>query len=195
MTIINGFKMESKNGWYRAVRTEQEAKDRAASDVATWSEYTLTPVRYVAYGRSHGWVFIDNQNLIRALYQIFSRNTYIMSARNPYTSRPENATDTFESNVEAGKSYLVGSDVDTKHFLKTHTSSCSDWQVLAHEWAMAHPDEMLVIETGGKRKFVWHVCKRGNYIEFGMPYHTQGGEKYYISQEDNPTRKVLVNVD
>jgi hypothetical protein len=185
--------MESASGWYRAVRTEQEGHERAATD-SVWNDgYTLTPCRYITSKR-HSWIFIDEENTIRTLHRLFARGTYITTARNPYADVVDEF-DTFESNVEAGKNYLVGRDVATEDFLKTHTSSCSDWQVLAHAWALAHPESMLIIETAGRRKFSWQVYKRGNYVEFGLPHHGEGGEKHYVSRADKPTRKVLVNVD
>jgi hypothetical protein len=40
---------------------------------------------------------------------------------------------------------------------------------------------------------IYHIAKRGEYVEIGLPHHCHGGEKYWVSR--NGKTKVLINVD
>jgi hypothetical protein len=40
---------------------------------------------------------------------------------------------------------------------------------------------------------IYHIAKRGEYVEFGLPHHCHGGEKYWVSR--NGKTKVLIKVD
>jgi len=40
---------------------------------------------------------------------------------------------------------------------------------------------------------IYHIAKRGEYVEFGLPHHCHGGEKYRVSR--NGKTRVLINVD
>jgi hypothetical protein len=40
---------------------------------------------------------------------------------------------------------------------------------------------------------IYHIAKRGEYVEIGLPHHRHGGEKYWVSR--NGKTKVLINVD
>jgi hypothetical protein len=68
----------------------------------------------------------------------------------------------------------------------------NEWQRLAFEWCVANPSRMLVL-TSTKPRLIYHIAKRGEYVEFGLPHHCHGGEKYWISRDGNT--KVLINVD
>jgi hypothetical protein len=57
---------------------------------------------------------------------------------------------------------------------------------------MANPSRMLVLSST-KPRFIYHIGKRGEYVEFGLPHHRHGGEKYWVSR--NGKTKVLINVD
>ena len=94
--------------------------------------------------------------------------------------------------VDSGRSYLVGKDVPLRSFLSTHTSKLRPWQRLAFRWALANPNQCLQIETFD-RGLYWTVEKRGEYVEFGLPHQSQGGEKHWISRDGQT--QVLVNVD
>jgi hypothetical protein len=40
---------------------------------------------------------------------------------------------------------------------------------------------------------IYHIAKRGEYVEFGLPHYSHGGEKYWVSRRGKT--KVLINVD
>jgi hypothetical protein len=42
-------------------------------------------------------------------------------------------------------------------------------------------------------RLIYHIAKRGEFVEFGLPHHCHGGEKYWVSR--NGKTKVLINVD
>jgi hypothetical protein len=63
---------------------------------------------------------------------------------------------------------------------------------LAYAWCMANPSRMLVL-TSPKPRLIYQIAKRGEYVEFGLPHHCHGGEKYWVSR--NGKTKVLINVD
>ena len=192
MTIVYGYKVQQGTSYFFA-------KDMQAVDDGIkrndWSESSCAPCRYFRANRWSIPVEIVSGEEYRALYKMFARGVHITTASNENAKHQHPDYLLWDNTIESGKNYLVGREVSTKAFLATHTTAMSDWQVIAHEWAVAHPDEMLVITTGGRRKFVWHVNLEGDHVVFGLPYHDAGGEKHYVSHIDNPTRKVLVNVD
>jgi hypothetical protein len=49
-----------------------------------------------------------------------------------------------------------------------YTSSLNEWQRLAYEWCVANPLRMLVL-TSTKPRLIYHIAKRGEYVEFGLP--------------------------
>jgi hypothetical protein len=58
--------------------------------------------------------------------------------------------------------------------------------------ALPIPPRMLVLSSM-KPRLIYHIAKRGEYVEFGLPHHCHGGEKYWVSR--NGKTKVLINVD
>lgn len=100
----------------------------------------------------------------------------------------------FTDAVEAGKSYMVGSDVPTKAYLKSHTSYIArdHWLYYAVKWAFQNEDQKLVVETKTK---TYEIYRRGAYVEIALPHHGRGGEKHWIVCFSEPNKKVLVNVD
>jgi hypothetical protein len=94
--------------------------------------------------------------------------------------------------LDVGSSYLVGATVPLSEFQRVHTSSLNEWQRLAFEWCMANPSRMLVL-TSTKPRLIYHIAKRGEYVELGLPHHCHGGEKYWVSR--NGKTRVLINVD
>jgi hypothetical protein len=68
----------------------------------------------------------------------------------------------------------------------------NEWQRMAYEWCVANPSQMLV-RTSTKPRLIYHIAKRGEYVEFGLPHHRHGGEKYWVSR--NGRTKILINLD
>jgi hypothetical protein len=77
-------------------------------------------------------------------------------------------------------------------FQRVNTSSLNEWQRLAFAWCVANPSRMLVF-TSTKSRLIYHIAKRGEYVEFGLPINATGGEKYWVSR--NGKTKALINVD
>jgi hypothetical protein len=115
---------------------------------------------------------------------------YANILKNEYHTMVDDRFRSWDACIESGKGYLVGSDVPTKDFLRSHTSRLCPWQKLAYLWAKQHPAEKMILD--GKR-YSWSIQARGEYVDFSLPHHDKGGEKGWISC-DGRTR-VLVNVD
>ena len=98
----------------------------------------------------------------------------------------------WESALDVGRSYLVGSSVPMEEFLRAHTSPMTLWQQTAYEWCIGNPSRLLVF-TSTKPRRIFHISKRGEYIEIALPHRGHGGTKYWISR-DAKTR-VLIKVD
>jgi hypothetical protein len=111
---------------------------------------------------------------------------------NPYTNGEDAEYGTWEKALDVGRSYLVGATVPMPEFQRVYTSSLNEWQCLAFEWCMANPSRMLVF-TSPRPRLIYHIAKRGEYVEIGLPHHCHGGEKYWVSR--NGKTKVLINVD
>jgi hypothetical protein len=94
--------------------------------------------------------------------------------------------------LDVGRSYLVGATAPLSEFQRVYTSSLNEWQRLAYEWCMANPSRMLVLASA-KPRLIYHIAKRGEYLEFGLPHYCHGGEKYWVSL--NGKTRVLINVD
>jgi len=62
---------------------------------------------------------------------------------------------------------------------------------MAYEWCVANPSRMLVL-TSTKPRLIYHIAKRGEYVEIGLPHHCHGGEKYWVSRRAKI--KVLINL-
>jgi hypothetical protein len=77
-------------------------------------------------------------------------------------------------------------------FQRVYTSSLNEWQRLALKWCMANPSRMLIL-TSTRPRLIYHIAKRGEYVEIGLPHHCHGGEKYWVSR--NGKTKVLINID
>ena len=111
---------------------------------------------------------------------------------NPYPNGEVADYGTWEKALDAGRSYLVGATVPISEFQRVYTSPLNEWQRLAYVWCVANPSRMLVI-TSVKPRLIYHIAKRGESVEFGLPHHCHGGEKYWVSR--NGKTKVLINVD
>src|SRR5688572_17123639 len=122
MTIIHGFKVESIcDKSYTFAENEIDAKIRA--DRNNWNEYNLIPCRYSKTGKYAFPTKINEENKIETLYKLFS-NAYIHIVENTVLQWQNPIYFLWDNTIEAGKSYMVGRDVSTKNFLKTHTSQC-----------------------------------------------------------------------
>jgi hypothetical protein len=73
-------------------------------------------------------------------------------------------------------------------FLKRYSSSLSNWQRMAYDFAIQNPMLVLHVETD---RYEWNVYLRGEYVEFRLPYHDKGGEKSYVTR----TGRTKVQVD
>lgn len=94
--------------------------------------------------------------------------------------------------LESGRSYLAGSSTQMTEFIRRHSSRLIGWQRLAYQWCVANPSECLILNSK-KLGRIYEIKKRGEYVEIGLPHHTFGGERYWITR--NGKTKVLVNVD
>lgn len=200
MSIINGYKVtqnEDGSGWYTFCPNLEEIENRVESGRIP-ENHGRVPCRYVKRNRWEIGVEVDESNLITSIYRCFtSYRTHIVvhDCYEWYTKQNE-SWGKWDLIIEAGKSYMVGSDVPTEKFLKTHSSGLSDWQKLAFEWAVQNKGKVMVITTGTvQRPFTWHVTCYDEYVDFSLPHHGEGGERNYVVQISRPTRKILVNVD
>jgi len=92
--------------------------------------------------------------------------------------------------MECGRSYMADDGCSMSQYLKSHTSSLSEWQKLAYTYCKENPKMILEVTT---RTHFWRVFQHGEYVEFALPHQTKGGEKHYVSR--NGKTKVLVNED
>jgi len=98
--------------------------------------------------------------------------------------------DTWQAILEAGRSYLVGSDVPMETFIRTHKSPLVGWMPAAFRWCSVNPLYRLKFSTPGRD---WYVYKRGEYVTFELPHHDAGGEKAWVSCDGKS--RILINVD
>lgn len=130
---------------------------------------------------------IKNMALLRAPFPFT-----VQQLENQYPNGEDPRFGNWDEAVEAGRSYLVGNDTPLAAFLKRYSSEMNEWQKLAYAWVMANPGSRLVLKsTQPRREF--HIYKRGEYVEIGLPHQDAGGEKHWISRDGK--RKVLVNQD
>lgn len=59
-------------------------------------------------------------------------------------------------------------------------SRLTNWQKVAYNFTVAHPDKMLRIYAD---KHIWEIKRRGAYTEFGRPHQDHGGENYWASRD------------
>jgi hypothetical protein len=104
---------------------------------------------------------------------------------NPYPNGEDADYGTWEKALDVGHSYLVGAAVSMPELQRVYTSSLNEWQRLAFEWCMANPSRMLVLASTRPR-LIYHIAKRGEYIEIGLPHHCHGGEKYWSAAMARP---------
>jgi hypothetical protein len=118
---------------------------------------------------------------------------YEVSVRdNEYKNGEDLRFGAWETAVECGRSYLVGDSQTTSEFLRRHTSTLTRWQRIAYAWCIANPQKCLVLNSRPLKR-IYHIKKRGEYVEFGLPHQDHGGERHWICRDGK--RKVLINVD
>jgi hypothetical protein len=54
-----------------------------------------------------------------------------------------------------------------EEFLRAHTSPMTLWQQTAYEWCIGNPSRLLVF-TSAKPRHIFHMSKRGEYIEIAL---------------------------
>ena len=143
----------------------------------------------------HIWGPPDSSGSRECINMALSRKPFPYSVEqriNPYPNGEDADYGTWEKALDVGRSYLVGPTVPMPEFQRVNTSSLNEWQRLAYEWCMANPSRMLVL-TSTKPRLIYHIAKRGEYVEIGLPHHCHGGEKYWVSR--NGKTRVLINVD
>ena len=116
----------------------------------------------------------------------------VSQKENEYESGEDPKHGNWEVALESGRSYLVGSGVSLREFVRKHSSALSGWQRVAYAWCVANPDQCLVLNSRSPRR-IYEIKKRGEYVEIGLPHHEHGGEKHWISRDGKT--KTLVNVD
>jgi hypothetical protein len=143
----------------------------------------------------HIWGPLDSSGSRPCINMALLRKPFPYSVEQRINSYP-NGEDadygTWEKALDVGRSYLVGATVPMSEFQRVNTSSLNEWQRLAYEWCMANAARMLVL-TSMKPRLIYHIAKRGEYVEFGLPHHCHGGEKYWVSR--NGKTRVLIKVD
>ena len=107
-----------------------------------------------------------------------------------WTTRADVGYYTWAEIIAIGKSYMIGHDKTDAEYLRTHTSRLTDWQKIAFDWCHLHPTEQLKVEYTGK---IWRIYKRGDHVEFELPYHGYGGENAYATRDG--LTKVHINND
>lgn len=131
--------------------------------------------------------FLRNQLPWRSLYLVGVRT-------NPYTT-PEWQAYTDEwgawgTIMKLGRSYMVGEETPWPVALKRLSSNLTTWQQIAARIAWDHPEISIEIDND---QYNWVVCRRGEYIDLGLPHQDHGGEKNWVTRDGR--RRVLVNVD
>jgi hypothetical protein len=116
----------------------------------------------------------------------------VSQKENEYKNGEEPKYGSWQVALESGRSYLVGSSVPLREFVRKHSTALTRWQRVAYAWCVANPDQCLVLNSRPLRR-IYEIKKRGEYIEIGLPHHDHGGEKHWISKDGKT--KTLVNVD
>ena len=96
----------------------------------------------------------------------------------------------WDASLAGGKSYMVGDEVSMEQYVAEYSTRLTPMQKVAYQWALANPTKQLRIVTPTRE---WVIYKRGEYVQFGLPYHGQGGENHWISRDGKT--KVWVNSD
>jgi len=196
MTIKQGYKVIFPDGSYTVAESEKDAEKK--SQLGYWNnrQYELSPVLYAKKSKNDPFVIIEpGEDKLKTIKKLFDGYIILSTSKNTVREYQNPKFFLWNEVIEAGKSYMVGSEVETKQFIKTHSSGLSDWQIFAFEYVKEHPEESINIQTTGKRRFTWHVFLEGDHVILELPYHGEGGEKTWCAHIDNPKTKILINVD
>lgn len=148
-----------------------------------------------------GWSFEFHHSLspidrIRYLVEHYApKSNVVISIRENKDFRQEN---TYAGIEDAGRSYMVGTEVSVENYRKTHTSYIlsGHWMEAAVEWAFNNPTEVLKVKLISAKSFTYNIQARGpDAVEIGLPYHGEGGEKHWLVHTLHRRRKLLINVD
>lgn len=96
----------------------------------------------------------------------------------------------WEAEIDSGWSYLTGTDYPRERYIKEQTTALNKWQRVAFAYCMAHPQEMIQIESARRH---WQIKRRGEYISFCLPHQSFGGDRTWVSRDGKT--KLLVDVD
>jgi hypothetical protein len=116
----------------------------------------------------------------------------VSQKENEYKNGEDPKHGSWDRALESGRSYLVGTSVPLREFVRKHSSVLTRWQRVAYVWCLANPDQCLIFTSFPLRR-IYEIKKRGEYVEIGLPHHDHGGEKHWISKGGKT--KTLVNVD
>ena len=106
---------------------------------------------------------------------------------------------TWDTLLESGKSYMVGDRIPLEDYVKSHRTSMSPFQKAVARWVWEHPDfyvKLSSYSTGwcGYPRSEWDYRRQGEAVVFGMPHHSSGGEKHWMTRPEF-TGAILINVD
>jgi hypothetical protein len=98
----------------------------------------------------------------------------------------------WDATLEAGKSYMYGSDKPMNEYIKKYSSPISaTWQKLACQLAIL--DKTLKVNVCSDRMDYEVYDVGGVYVEIALPHQDHGGEKHYITKDCK--RKIQINQD
>lgn len=134
------------------------------------------------------------RHIVRHYYK---ESVFVSTTNNCNLLTPDSDYFTYNSVVEAGKSYMVGEDVPTKKYIASHSTYIEphSWLAFAIDWAFNNPESMMSVDIQSRNSYYYQVYKRGEYVEIALPHHGRGGEKHWIVPSERRNRRLLVNVD
>lgn len=97
----------------------------------------------------------------------------------------------YDAALQSGKSYLVGDEWPMSEFLASYRNRCKTWQTAIA--AFCWDNQRTTVEVD-QENYYWKFYRRGEYVEFALPYHDKGGERNWIAKPPFDFR-VLVNMD
>lgn len=151
------------------------------------------------YWERHVWGPPDSERSQQCINQGLVREGLryeVYTGKNPYADYKDDQWRTWDAIIASGKSYMVGDQVPTEQFLRTHRRALNGWQRIAFKWCMLHPEQQLELRSRrdqGFAKRIYEVKRRGEYVEISLPHHGAGGEKHWVTKDGRS--KILINVD
>jgi hypothetical protein len=135
----------------------------------------------------------NKQMLFQALHRAAGEKGYRCSF---YTKSEQHRNweaewSSWDATLEAGKSYMFGSDKPMKEYIRKYSSPLSAmWMKLAYQLAIV--DDTLKIHVSSDR-LEYEFYKVGEYVEIALPHQDHGGEKHYVTKDGK--RKIQINQD